>query len=280
MRNHINATFYIEDLRPTPPEIMWRYKDRFLVKLNGYAEPQFWDIMMKALVEGDYTVKVAGRLPGHHLVCLGWESRWGQSRIAWEEPVTEMIGSFRLNEILCRYAHDAPHFKTEAFDLDGVPHVMQSDGYLLRGGEPILRVMNNDPIPICLRLAGTAHENYSFTHEIPVRALSGDNMHRINYLDFERMIRNTLAIPGMNIRAQFNLVLGIRRWAHQYALLYSIPHLAMTDPESLLLAKAVLLDGGQSDVYHITSKYRELYDDYHLPGLDQDILNEVNTSQA
>lgn len=258
MRNEINMTVYIEDFRPSSFNIFGRYKDRILVKLNGYAGDALRDIMTKALTDGDYTIRVSGRQPGHQVIPLGWEERWGGIKIAWEEPVTEMIGSFRLNEIICRYAHDTPNFKTEAFSLGGVPHVMQSDGYLLRNGAPILRVMNNNPIPTCLRLAGTASENYSFTHEIPVKALTGDKMHEMNYKEFERMIFNTLAIPGMNIRAQFNLVLGIRRWAVEYAGLYNIPHLPLTDHEVTKLSSHALLEGG-TEIDYIDRMYREVY---------------------
>lgn len=258
MRNEINMTVYIEDFRPSSFNIFGRYKDRILVKLNGYAGDALRDIMTKALTDGDYTIRVSGRQPGHQVIPLGWEERWGGIKIAWEEPVTEMIGSFRLNEIICRYAHDTPNFKTEAFSLGGVPHVMQSDGYLLRNGAPILRVMNSNPIPTCLRLAGTASENYSFTHEIPVKALTGDKMHEMNYKEFERMIFNTLAIPGMNIRAQFNLVLGIRRWAVEYAGLYNIPHLPLTDHEVTKLSSHALLEGG-AEIDYIDRMYREVY---------------------
>ena len=282
MRNSINTTVYIDDFRPEAFNIFGGYKDRLLVKLNGYQNDGCRDLLTKALVDGDYTIRVSGRQPGHPIICLGWEQKWGGISIAWEEPVTEMIGSFRLNEILCRYAHDTPHFKTEEFLLDGVPHVMRSDGYLLCDGKPILRVMDNNPIPTCLRLAGTASKNYSFTHEIPVRALTGPDMHEINYKDFERMIGNTISIPGMNLKAQFNLVLGIRRWAKKYADLYYIPHLPMTEVEVSKLASHALFEGG-ADVEYINRMYREVFGLNHdepLPGLDQDSLNAVSKSQA
>ena len=193
MRNIIDATMYIEDLRPEGFNRFFTYKDRIQVRVNGYASDECGDILTKALVDGDYTVKVAGRQPGFILFPLGWENK-PDSTIPWEEPVTEMIGSFRLNEILCCFSNDHPHVETQEFTLDGVPHVMQKDGYLLREGVPIMRVIRNDPIPVCLRLAGTASKNYSFTHEIPVRALSGDDMHKINYAEFGRMIGNILSV--------------------------------------------------------------------------------------
>lgn len=282
MRKSVNITAYIDDLNPDPLQILHQYKDRILVKLNGYVSSEVRDIVTDALVSGDYTIRVSGRRPGHPVKCLGWESVPG-GVAHWEQPVTEMIGSFKLNEILCRYAHEGRLFKTEEFTLNGVPHTMQAGGYVLREGVPILRVIDDMPVPTCLRLAGTASENYSFTNEIPVRALSGEDMHDVNYKAFGDMILNTLAIPNMNIRAQFNLVLGIRRWAFDYSNIYRIPHLPMTEGEMSVLAKTALFDGGSIETQHILRMYRGLYglsEGDHLPGLDQDDLNAISASQA
>lgn len=282
MRNNINRTMYIDDLRPEGFNDLFTYKHRIQVRINGYPIDECRDIMMRALVAGDFTIKVTGHHPGYPLICLGWEEK-PDSTIPWEEPVTQMIGSFRLNEILCRFSHDYPHVETQEFTLDGVPHVLQKDGYLLREGVPIMRVIRHDTIPVCLRLAGTASKNYSFTHEIPVRALSGDDMHKINCAEFERMIGNILSVPNANTTTQFNLVLGVRRWAKDYADVYRFTHLPMTEAETLVLAKEALLNGGAQVSEAILRRYRELYElhaDEPLPGFDQDDLNTISASQA
>ena len=207
--------------------------------------------------------------------------------------MVEILGSFRINDVIRKYARlkewGTPPtagadglFPPETVLVNGKLYVMRGDGYLMSDGKPILRVITSAPIPTCLRLVGTAQGCYSFTHEIPVRALDGSDMHEINYQEFGRMIRNVVSVPWLNMRTKFNLVIGIRRWAREYAQVYGIEDLKMTEAEVSKLASNALFGGGV-DVEHITRMYREIYNlnqDEPLPGLDQDSLNAVSKSQA
>lgn len=292
MRKQISTVMHIDDLRPDN-DLIHHYGDRFWVKMNGYDEcKNLRDELVGALVRNDYEVVVSGKMPGRTYHCLGWESvvQLGREHpanksIPWEAPVTHMIGSFRVNDALCRYSSDPARFETQSFGSDGRQYVMQGDGYLLRDGVPIIRVIDCQTIPVCLRVAGTASRDYSFTHEIPVKALSGDDMHKVNYAEFERMIRNILSVPNMygSAKYNFNLVLGVRRWALLYAEAYKTPHLPMTESELATLGRIALLDGGAGEVERVLAMYRAIYSlnyDEPLPGLDQDSLNAIRASHA
>lgn len=220
---------------------------------------------------------------------LGYEpvDYWKGKHIKLMEIKKVMTGSFRVHDAVTKYL--SGDNTIGRFESSGHSYVMEADGTLRRDGEIILRAIRSDGPPMVLRVAGTAKDDYSFTLEIPVKMIDGDDMHKINYEYFSEMIESTISSPAFRASDhktnKFRQIIGVRYWAERYAKHFNLPDLPITTLEMAELARMALLEGDSTELYRIRGMYSQLYD---LPkggsiqdiGLIQSDLNSVSTSQA
>lgn len=229
----------------------------------------------------------------NHVFPIGYENveHWKGKHIKLMEVVYEMRGSYRIHDAIRAYSIDKSKGitpKPAHFTSGGNEYALTESGALHKGGIKVLQVLDgNLASTSCLRLAGTAHDSYSFTNEIPVKLLEGPDMHTINYEFWTEMIEQVFCAPRRGkwqFDHLFRAAIGIRFWAHNYANHFCLSHLPITEMELAELSKMALLEGDSGDLSRIRAYYHSLYqmsDGQSIQDIGrQTDLNAISSSHA